>query len=76
MDADRRLHLDVALEVEGEAIRGTVSDGVMAPREFSGWLELMSAFEIARSTRPGPGASMLTTAERRRTACAVAPSWS
>lgn len=50
MDADgRRLHLDVALEVEGEAIRGTVSDGVVAPREFSGWLELMSAFEIARS---------------------------
>jgi hypothetical protein len=49
MDADRRrLHLDVALEVEGEAIRGTVSDGSSPPREFSGWLELMSAFEIAR----------------------------
>ena len=49
MDADGRVHLDVALEIEGEAIRGTVSAAVFPTVEFSGWLELMSAFEIARS---------------------------
>ena len=49
MDADNRVHLAVALDVEGEAIRGTVSDGVSPAVEFSGWLELMSAFEIARA---------------------------
>ena len=51
------MHLAVALDVEGEAIRGTVCDGVSPAVEFSGWLELMSVFEIARSnaksaTRP------------------------
>ena len=49
MAADDRVHLDVALEREGEAIRGTVSAGDCPPFEFSGWLELMSAFDIARS---------------------------
>ena len=49
MDADGRVHLDVALEIEGEAIRGTVSDGVLPAFAFSGWLELMSVFETARS---------------------------
>ena len=49
MDADGRVHLDVALDVDGEAIRGTVCDGVSPAVEFSGWLELMSVFEIARS---------------------------
>ena len=49
MDADGRLHLDVALDVHGEAIRGTVSDGASPAIEFSGWLELMSVFERARA---------------------------
>lgn len=49
MGADGRVHLDVALDVDGEAIRGTVSDGVSPAVQFSGWLELMSVFEIARS---------------------------
>jgi len=49
MDADGRVHLDVALEIEGEAIRGTVCAGVLPTVEFSGWLELMSVFEIARA---------------------------
>jgi len=48
MEADGRIHLDVALEVDGEAIRGTVSDGVSPAVQFSGWLELMSVFELAR----------------------------
>ena len=49
MDADGRVHLDVALDIAGEAIRGTVSDRVSPAVEFSGWLELMSVFELARS---------------------------
>lgn len=49
MDADGRVHLDVAFEVDAEAIRGTVCDGVSPAVEFSGWLEFMSAFEIARA---------------------------
>ena len=50
MDAeDGRVHLDVALDVAGDAIRGTVCDGASAAVEFSGWLELMSLFEVARS---------------------------
>ncbi len=48
-DDPRRVHLDVALDLDGEAIRGSVGDGVAAPVEFAGWLELMSAFEIARA---------------------------
>ena len=47
-----RVHLDVALELDGEAIRGTVTDGVSPAREFTGWLELMSAFEVARAKGP------------------------
>lgn len=46
---DGRVHLAVELEVDGEAIRGTVSDGIPPAVRFSGWLELMSVFEIARS---------------------------
>lgn len=49
MNDDARVHLEVALEVDGHSIRGTVADGVSPPHEFSGWLELMSAFEIARA---------------------------
>lgn len=49
MVADAHVHLDVALELDGETIRGTVSDGVSPAVAFSGWLELMSVFEIARS---------------------------
>jgi len=50
MAPDGRVHLDVALELDGETIRGTVDDGRSPALEFSGWLELMSAFEIVRSS--------------------------
>jgi hypothetical protein len=46
---DARVHLDVALERGGDQIRGTVDDGDGRLREFSGWLELMSAFDSARA---------------------------
>ena len=49
MVADDRVHLGVALEPDGEPIRGTVCDGDCARLEFSGWLELMSVLETARA---------------------------
>jgi hypothetical protein len=39
------VHLDVALECTGATIRGVVDDHAGAALEFSGWLELMSAFD-------------------------------
>jgi hypothetical protein len=49
MVADDRVHLGVALERDGEPIRGTVCDGDRARLEFSGWLEFMSVLETARA---------------------------
>jgi glutathione S-transferase len=48
-DTSLVLQLDVALELGAEPIRGTVCDGVLPPREFAGWLELMSVFDGART---------------------------
>lgn len=47
MPDDARLHLHVALERGGDTIRGTVADGAGPPMDFRGWLELMSAFDVA-----------------------------
>jgi hypothetical protein len=57
--ADRTcLHLDVALECRGDTISGTVDDRAGAVVEFSGWLELMSAFDTvcARASDEDGGA--------------------
>jgi hypothetical protein len=58
MAETRLVHVDVALELGGEAIRGTIDDATRAPVAFSGWLELMSAFDIvcARAAAAAPGA--------------------
>jgi hypothetical protein len=47
------LHLKVAVERDSEPIRGTLDDGLVTTIEFTGWLELMSAFDTvrARATR-------------------------
>jgi len=57
--ADRALlHLDVQLELGAETIHGTLSDSDHPLINFTGWLELMSAFDTAtaratsRSTQP------------------------
>jgi hypothetical protein len=47
MSDDARVHLHVALERGGDTIRGTVADGAGPPLDFRGWLELMSAFDLA-----------------------------
>lgn len=54
------VHLEVAVERDAEPIRGTLDDGVGAAIEFTGWLELMSAFDTARARavhQPDPPAA-------------------
>ena len=41
------IRLAVALECDDDTIRGTVDDHAGDIIEFSGWLELMSAFDIS-----------------------------
>lgn len=48
-----RLHLAISLELDDDTIRGTVHDGVGPVVEFTGWLELMSAFDTARARAGG-----------------------
>jgi hypothetical protein len=43
------LHLEVAVQRDSEPIRGTLDDGLVPTIEFTGWLELMSAFDTARA---------------------------
>jgi hypothetical protein len=57
MADDARVHLDVELERGGDQIRGTVDDGTGRVLEFSGWLELMSAFDTAFARAGGEEAS-------------------
>jgi glutathione S-transferase len=45
----RTLRLGVALQLDADPIRGTVSDATGSAREFAGWLELMAAFDAARA---------------------------
>ncbi|MGH2919424.1 MAG: hypothetical protein ACRDLS_12640 [Solirubrobacteraceae bacterium] len=47
------LQLDVALECNGDTIRGTVDDHAGTVVEFSGWLELMSAFDTVCARASG-----------------------
>lgn len=47
---DSRIHLDVAIQPGAGTIRGTIADGADLVLEFTGWLELMSAFETVRTT--------------------------
>lgn len=65
-----RLHLDVALELDDDTIRGTVHDGVGPAVEFTGWLELMSAFDTAyaraRGGEPGEPGSARSGLDRGR----------
>lgn len=61
MTSDPHLHLRVAVERDGEPIRGTLHDGDCTTIPFAGWLELMSAFDTVRArptngkTNPPPG---------------------
>lgn len=55
--ADQTVHLDVALALGGDTIRGTVDDGVGPIVEFTGWLDLMSAFDTTRARATGEDGS-------------------
>lgn len=49
MAEGRTRRLDVAIELGADPIRGTVFHRVLPAREFTGWLELMSALDGARA---------------------------
>ncbi len=57
MTDEQLLHLEVALERGSEPIHGVLSDGVGTTIEFTGWLELMSAFDTARARAPATGST-------------------
>jgi hypothetical protein len=50
------LQLAVALRCDGDTIHGTVDDRAGEVVEFSGWLELMSAFDVVCARASGPRA--------------------
>ena len=50
---DPRIHLRVAIEPDHEPIRGTLADSAGTTHDFTGWLELMSAFDHARRGADG-----------------------
>lgn len=58
------IHLEVALECSDNTIRGVVDDRGGAVVEFSGWLELMSAFDtVCARAIPRSGHKPGTTGE-------------
>jgi len=57
MTDDGLVHLEIALEQAGEPIHGILTDATGTTIEFTGWLELMSAFDTARASAPGPGST-------------------
>jgi hypothetical protein len=49
MTSAPHLHLQVAVERDSEPIRGTLHHGDCTTIAFTGWLELMSAFDTVRA---------------------------
>ena len=52
---DVTLHLDVELVLGDGTIRGTVDDGRGPALRFTGWLELMSAFDTLQARASSGG---------------------
>ena len=52
MTDEQLLHFEVAVEPASEPIHGVLNDRVGTTIEFTGWLELMSAFDTARARAP------------------------
>jgi hypothetical protein len=48
------IRLEVALQCGGDTISGTIDDHSGQTAQFSGWLELMSAFEALCARADGP----------------------
>jgi len=49
MAENAQLRLDVTLDLGSDQINGTINDGAGPQLEFTGWLELMSAFDTVIS---------------------------
>jgi hypothetical protein len=61
-----RTHLELAIEVDSDPIRGSVSNGDRQWQPFSGWIELVAAIEAARSAAEivaAPGEAARSSAE-------------
>ena len=43
--SDQVLHIAIDVSCADDELRGSVSDGVQAPRAFSGWLGLIGALD-------------------------------
>ena len=54
MADERRVHVDVAIDLATETIQGTLDDGTGPVVGFTGWLELMSAFDTVRARAQTP----------------------
>lgn len=53
-------HLELTIDVDSDPISGSVSGGARGRRRFTGWIELVAAIELARSSgtpASGPGES-------------------
>ena len=46
-------YLELAIDVDSDPISGSVTNGGMVSRPFSGWIDLVAAIEAARSSDPG-----------------------
>ena len=57
-------HLELAIEIDSDPIRGSVSQGQHVAREFRGWIALVAAIEDVRSSSTPVGGSGDRGAER------------
>lgn len=48
--SDQVLHIAIDVSCADDELRGRVSDGVQAPRAFSGWLGLIGALDAMMSS--------------------------
>ena len=55
--------LELTIDVDSDPISGSVSNGAHGPRRFTGWIELVAAIEVARSSGTPAGSSGETCAE-------------
>jgi hypothetical protein len=55
--------LELAIDLDSDPITGSVSNGTLGLRPFTGWIELVAVIEAARSSAEHPG--YLGEAERQ-----------
>jgi hypothetical protein len=51
---ERDVHIDLDLQVDGEALAGRIRSGGGDDRLFTGWVELLAALDAALEEGPQP----------------------